>query len=342
MAKISVIVPVYKVEPYLRKCVDSILNQTFRDFELILVDDGSPDNCGKICDEYAVADGRVKVIHQQNGGLSAARNAGIDWVFANSDSEYITFIDSDDWVDVDYIECLSEGIGLGADVSCTSFARVYKTGKMDRGFPDRGWKIFAPEDYWVRVDSAKDVSVAKLYAKKLFAGIRFPVGKINEDMFTTYRVVFSAKKIACRDVSTYKYLKRDGSITTSAEYARNLTVVEGLEAQCEYFCKNCYSRAADYAFGRVLSWKLYTSKLIKSFDLRRSEELREQVARSLSGRHLSFWRNRDVFRQTDRFKFVLFWPFAMLWNAMAYRKDSWLIREALPLFKRLLLERLDG
>ena len=100
---ISVIVPVYNVEKYLNRCIDSILAQTFTDFELILVDDGSPDNCGKICDEYAAKDSRIHVIHKANGGLSDARNAGIDWAFANSNSEWVTFIDSDDWIPDNYL-----------------------------------------------------------------------------------------------------------------------------------------------------------------------------------------------------------------------------------------------
>ena len=106
MPAISVIVPVYKVEKYIHRCVRSILGQTYADFELILVDDGSPDNCGVICDEYAAKDSRVVVIHQENGGLSAARNAGIDWVFANSDSQWLSFIDSDDWVHPEYLQRL--------------------------------------------------------------------------------------------------------------------------------------------------------------------------------------------------------------------------------------------
>ena len=110
MPVISVIVPVYNVEKYLHRCVDSILAQTFTDFELILVDDGSPDNCGKICDEYAEKDSRIHVIHKVNGGLSDARNAGIDWAFANSNSEWVTFIDSDDWVDKYYLEYLYNSI----------------------------------------------------------------------------------------------------------------------------------------------------------------------------------------------------------------------------------------
>ena len=104
MPQISVIVPVYKVEAYLARCVDSVLAQTFSDFDLILVDDGSPDNSGAICDEYAEKDPRIVVIHQKNGGLSAARNAGIEWAFAHSNSQWLNFIDSDDWVHPEYLD----------------------------------------------------------------------------------------------------------------------------------------------------------------------------------------------------------------------------------------------
>ena len=108
MAKISIVVPVYKVEKYLYRCVKSILEQTFFDFDLVLVDDGSPDSCGELCDEYAATDKRIQVIHQKNGGLSAARNSGIELCLKNSDSEWITFIDSDDWVHPRYLELLYE------------------------------------------------------------------------------------------------------------------------------------------------------------------------------------------------------------------------------------------
>ena len=114
---VSVIVPVYKVEKYIHRCVDSILSQTFRQFELILVDDGSPDNCSTICEEYALVDDRIRVIHRENGGLSAARNSGIEWVLANSDSQWLTFIDSDDWIHPQFLEVLVHGVQLsGAQV----------------------------------------------------------------------------------------------------------------------------------------------------------------------------------------------------------------------------------
>lgn len=131
MPEISVIVPVYKVEPYLRRCVDSILSQTFTDFEVILVDDGSPDDCPAICDEYAGKDERVRVIHQENGGLSAARNAGLDWVFANSDSRWISFVDSDDCVHPKFLEYLHRaGVENNVQISICTYKKCRNLSRM--------------------------------------------------------------------------------------------------------------------------------------------------------------------------------------------------------------------
>ena len=121
MPKLSVIVPIYNVEQYIHKCVDSILNQNFKDFELILVDDGSPDSCGKICDEYAQKDERVKVIHKVNGGLSDARNFGLE----KAKGEYVSFIDSDDWVDENiYSESLKYMEENDLDIVCFDVTEV--------------------------------------------------------------------------------------------------------------------------------------------------------------------------------------------------------------------------
>lgn len=125
---ISIIVPVYNVEPYLEQCIDSILNQSFRDFELILVDDGSPDRCGEICDRYAAADDRIRVIHQKNGGVSAARNAGMEV----SKGKYIVFVDSDDMVHPLYLEHLYKAIQKhNADISMCWFSRFEKNPTYD-------------------------------------------------------------------------------------------------------------------------------------------------------------------------------------------------------------------
>ena len=123
--KISIIVPVYRVEQYLHRCVDSIMDQSFTDFELILVDDGSPDNCGEICDEYAKKDRRIRVFHKENGGVSSARNLGID----NSFGEYISFVDADDFISLNWLECLYEkAISSNADIIVASYTKSSKCG----------------------------------------------------------------------------------------------------------------------------------------------------------------------------------------------------------------------
>ena len=150
MPTISVIVPVYKVEKYIHRCVDSILEQTYADFELILVDDGSPDNCGAICDEYATQDSRVVVIHQENGGLSAARNAGIDWAFTNSDSQWISFVDSDDWVHPEYLERLLDvAVSRSADMT---FCMLTAFSEDENGYqkvPFWGKPVCSPQKGWI-------------------------------------------------------------------------------------------------------------------------------------------------------------------------------------------------
>ena len=186
MPLISVIVPVYKVESYLHRCVDSILNQTFKDFELILVDDGSPDNCPQICCEYAKQDRRVKVIHKENGGLSSARNAGLDYIFSNSNSEYISFVDSDDWIDINYInELYNLAINYSADVVICGVCTTYEE-RHDNTFKDIDNNIlfkgrdFIIEQYKNRIYST---AWAKLYKKDSLKNVRFVNNVIHEDEY---------------------------------------------------------------------------------------------------------------------------------------------------------------
>lgn len=246
---ISVIVPVYDVEPYLRQCVDSILAQTFTDFELILVDDGSPDNCGAICDEYAKKDRRVHVIHQANGGLSAARNAGLDWMFANSNSRYVTFIDSDDWVHVQYLELLlHEILEYNVEVSVCTFKRPTKHSKEreERCKSIKSEKLTA-EELLIKHEWDYNYACGKLYQRDLFRNIRYPVGKNFEDTLTTYRVLFSAnkKEIVWIDQPLYFYFLNEAGITRSPWTPRELTVFDGIRAQIDYYRSNGYERALE-------------------------------------------------------------------------------------------------
>jgi len=241
MPQISVIVPVYKVEKYIHRCIDSILAQTFTDFELILVDDGSPDNCGAICDEYAAKDSRVVVIHQENGGLSAARNAGIDWAFANSDSEWLTFIDSDDRVHVDYLKSLF----VCTETAGVQVARCHLA--MDgnialvEAFTELIFLVEASEKAYIS-DSIDMSACGKLYHKELFVNIRFPLGKLHEDAFTTYKVLFAVKRIATIDKQMYFCEHNVDSITRSDWRPARLDEVEAYEEQLAFFRKNGFER----------------------------------------------------------------------------------------------------
>ena len=259
MPKISIIVPVYKVEAYLRRCVDSVLAQTFQDFELILVDDGSPDSCGAICDDYAAKDGRVHVIHQKNGGLSAARNAGIDWTFASSDSQWLTFIDSDDWVHPSYLETLLQAAQeTGVELSICGFVRT--SGSAEDDIPEQEYQVtlWEPEDFWCANNVNAAIAVGKLYRKPLFQTVRYPVGRIHEDEFTTYRILFSLSRIAAVPAPMYRYLQNDEGIMRQAWRPARMDALDALEAQLNFFRKQGLSQALQYGQKRYLyTWNLY-------------------------------------------------------------------------------------
>ena len=209
---ISVIIPVYKVENYLCRCVDSALEQTYTNMEIILVDDGSPDNCPVMCDEYARQDSRVKVIHQENAGLSGARNAGIDM----AQGQWLAFVDSDDYLAADFLERLYQAcVDTGSSLSVCRWEYVrgetipeHGTGET-RVYTGREMlaNLYVPDGaYFV-------VAWNKLYRKELFEDIRYPLGRIHEDEATTYRIYDKVKKAAYVDRSLYGYFVTPASIT---------------------------------------------------------------------------------------------------------------------------------
>ena len=243
MPMISVIVPVYKVEKYIHRCIDSILAQTFTNFELILVDDGSPDNCGAICDEYAAKDARIHVIHQENGGLSAARNAGIDWAFANSDSQWLTFIDSDDWVHLQYLQrLLVAAEDRGVDLSVCGYAETQGEEPIIED-QDLVVAVWNPEDFYVQHNVNAIVAWGKLYRKECFAGIRYPVGRLHEDEFTTHKLLFACDKIAVIPEPLYAYYQNPEGITKSQWNPRRVDGAYGLNAQRLFFRERGFEKA---------------------------------------------------------------------------------------------------
>ena len=209
---ISVIVPVYNVENYIHRCVDSIINQTYKNLEIILVDDGSPDNCGYICDEYARKDNRIVVVHQTNGGLSAARNAGLDICRG----EYIGFVDSDDCIHPEMYERLYNDI-------CKYHVRLaFCHPNMCRGeIPDveEGLSTECRDKEFVILKSMTEQiwwsAWTKLYERSLFAEIRYPQGKTNEDYAITMYIYDQCDRIAINYNKLYNYCVRENSICTS-------------------------------------------------------------------------------------------------------------------------------
>ncbi len=235
MPNISVIVPVYKVEPFLHRCVQSILDQTYRDFELILVDDGSPDRCGELCEEYGRLDSRVRVLHQENGGLSAARNAGIDWAFANSDSRWLAFVDSDDWVHPAFLQTLYD---TAEQTLCKiSACGFYRTG--GEALPqaqDFSIVSLSADDYYCGQlhDGVTALAWNKLYHKSLFKGLRYPIGKLHEDEFTTYRAIYGAGKIGVTPARLYAYYQNPDGIMRSQWNPRRMHMLEAFEQQIAF------------------------------------------------------------------------------------------------------------
>ncbi len=210
MSCISVIVPVYKIELFLERCVDSILAQTYTDFKLILVDDGSPDLCPAICDAYVASDRRVTVIHQENGGLSQARNAGIEFALADPDCGWITFVDGDDWVHAEYLARLYHAaVKHGAGISSCKF--LYAKWESDIQISEPAESAAeAPEAFYCSERMNAVVAWGKLYAKELFDEIRFPQGKLHEDEFVTYRLLFQCETIAAVQTPLYFLFSASG------------------------------------------------------------------------------------------------------------------------------------
>jgi len=212
--RLSVIVPVYKVENYIDKCISSILSQEFTDFELILVDDGSPDSCPQLCDEYARRDPRVIVIHKDNGGLSSARNAGLK--IASGD--FVSFIDSDDWISSDFYNSihLLENC-KEADIIYVPYDIVYEnhTEKVNYGHPQLITEIDKLYEFFF--SSKHNLSVWKcIYRRSLFDDLQFKEGYLFEDCYLSTKMVQLIKGIITTDIGCYHYIMRSGSICNSS------------------------------------------------------------------------------------------------------------------------------
>ncbi len=223
MVELSVIVPVYNVEKYLKRCISSIITQTYKNFELILIDDGSLDRCGAMCDEFAQKDSRIRVIHQSNKGLAETRNVGI----RSAQGAYISFIDSDDYIlPQTYSDCMRILHQTSADIICFQHIDVYDNQIIDQyeQAPECVKDLTAAEAYDALFypNYVDVITCNKIIKKSVLEGIEFPAGKLYEDMFTTYKYISKAKKISVTNQKYYVYCHREGSIGTQKYSPRAL------------------------------------------------------------------------------------------------------------------------
>ncbi len=233
---ISVIVPIYNVEAYLDKCIRSIIDQSYKNLEIILVDDGSPDNCPHICDSWALQDQRIKVVHKENSGLSDARNAGLDI----ASGELIAFVDSDDWIKPEMFQRMMDAINEeNADICACNIISVY---------PDREVKWGGKSNIVGDSETMLDLlysdsrfptsSCNKMYRKFLWNNIRFPVGKLCEDAFTTYLLIDKADRIVQITDALYYYRIRSESIMTASFSNRSMDEEEAWRKNYEFIKVN--------------------------------------------------------------------------------------------------------
>ncbi|MGL4876267.1 MAG: glycosyltransferase family 2 protein [Clostridium sp.] len=278
--KISIIVPVYNVEKYLKKCIESILAQTFEKFELILVNDGSTDNCGKIIDEYEKKDKRIKVIHKKNGGLSSARNAGLDL----AQGEYIGFVDSDDWIDVDMYEVLYDLITKsGKDIANVGYTRVTNT--YNDSWTKHDEKILSRDEAMYELINHKlfgNSFCMNLFRASLIKKFRFQEGIIFEDVDLIYKVIHKSNGMVTIGLSKYNYVQRESSIVAIYKSKYNIDLILCLDRRIEFLKKN-YSKLYEDHYNLIYNDNLFF-KVYDTFIeiLRKENEVEEWKVEELT------------------------------------------------------------
>lgn len=298
MAEIGIIVPVYKVGKMLSRCVESILNQSFRDFILILVEDGSPDNCAALCDAFARQDSRIHVIHQENAGSAAARNAGLDWFFANTDSQWICFVDSDDWLHPEMLErLLAASKELGGAVSVCGYG---ETGGEDPWQEISGAAAqWNPADFYQQRYINATVPWGKLYPRSFLEGERFTPGKYIDDEFLIYRLILRGERLAVLDDPLYAYYFNPEGATKRPWQPRLLDAWEAFDQQLVYFQEHDYEDLVKFRLRRYLENALVNLEGAKSvsdeISVRRIEKkIRDLIRRCYHAQIIHFQYDYEV------------------------------------------------
>ena len=304
---ISVVIPVYNVEKYLKECLDSVINQTYKELEIILVDDGSTDNSGKICDEYAEFDQRIKVIHQKNMGAGGAKNTGLDLI----SGDYFSIIDSDDYLELNYYETLLNSmIKYQVDVVQCLNRDFYVDGIYNRSysfdrFNRRNATVLTRKKFLFELlyDWKYAIFANKLFNRSLLKNIRFPVGRKIDDEFFTYKLICNAKKIVNINNFLYNYRMRKTSVMNeNKEYDLVLDRIDCFEERLQYIEK-CEPKLYNPYYDHFANYILYNSrkfsehgesiltKLIKKYPIKNKKIYEKIISRVVSRKSL----NKDIY-----------------------------------------------
>lgn len=295
--KISVIIPVYKVEAYLAECLDSVVSQTYRNLEILLVDDASPDGCGAICDKYAKRDNRIRVIHKEkNCGQAAARNTGMELAAG----EYLFFADSDDWLAKDTLERLHEGLerhqaDCSVGVCAVSLENEGGENSIRHEEPGKE-RCETSQDAMKHVLLSGSAAWNRLYRREVLEGLYFPLNRINDDEVFVLRAYARMERIAFLDCETYFYRKRANSITTSSFSVKMADCVYNSRENLEFVTEKAPELipAAEYKYCKSLLWcyvnlrKLKSDKQAKTLRRQFHKEIRENRKMALSNPYLGF------------------------------------------------------
>lgn len=317
MPQISVIVPVYKAEKYINRCVNSILGQSYSDFEVILVDDGSPDRSGMICDEYAAKDDRVHVIHQKNAGCSAARNAGIEWALRCSDSKWVVFLDSDDWFHRENLAVLLEMAERhNAQIAmCACCWTSEEPADVDVGTVNS--EAMEPEHALTHHHEKCTPPWGKLIWKPLLKELRFPEGMRYEDAYITHVLILSANRVAVCTQKLIYYYNNPDSFTRVGWSEERLVAISVHEHRMAYFQEHGYDKA--YRKEQELYMEVLTDNLQCLMNLLDQGEMYQNYFQMLLQKHRSVFHKARKQKVTNlRWETIWFYIFGtpgdLLWQ----------------------------
>lgn len=309
--KISIIVPVYNVEKYLDRCINSILKQTYQNLEIILVDDGSNDNSGNMCDKYAQKDSRIRVIHKENGGLSDARNKGIEI----ATGEYIGFVDSDDYIADNMYEYLKEIMDNNdADISICGYT---KFSEKDNIIESKDYKeyVYTTKEAireLIKQEKFQDYAWNKLYKSKLFSEILYPFGRKMEDIGTTYKLFDASKKIVFCNKTLYYYFQRENSIVNNKKPSLYIDKYE-LSKERYLFIKKKYPSILENDIDML-------NKILSIYKQKKNKQIYEYLSNhDVMKLYFDIMKNIDKFKNNIPFKMKLKILLFKIYNYKEYR-----------------------